>query len=60
LSNVGNKFGDLVTFVCDEGYQYNNSTTGVLECQANSNWSGDTKGCQRMSVTSFDLETNII
>ena len=44
----GNSFGDVVRFTCDEGYLYDNSVTGILECEDNSQWSGDTTGCLRM------------
>ena len=44
----GYSFGDVVKFTCDEGYHYDNNMMGVLECQDNSEWNGDTKGCLRM------------
>ncbi|KAK2145711.1 hypothetical protein LSH36_662g04077 [Paralvinella palmiformis] len=41
----GYSFGDVVKFTCDDGYHYDNNMMGVLECQDNSEWNGDTKGC---------------
>lgn len=52
-SDERHNFGDAVTFTCDEGYQYNNKTTGILKCQGNSQWNGDTTGCRRMSVRKY-------
>jgi len=48
LVQQGHNFGDVIKFTCDEGYHYDDSITGVLECQSNSEWSGNTKGCLRM------------
>ena len=48
LVQRGNNYGDIVKFMCDEGYHYNNEIKGVLTCEANSQWNGDTKGCQRV------------
>ena len=59
VSQSGNRFGDVVTFKCNVGYNLNGSETRT--CQADGFWSGKQPSCEsklhynKKNYTSFRI-----
>ncbi|XP_065189462.1 sushi, von Willebrand factor type A, EGF and pentraxin domain-containing protein 1-like [Sycon ciliatum] len=44
----GNRFGDVVRFSCDEGYELGTNQIRVLMCHASEQWNGSFPACQQI------------